>query len=93
MNSELQNVTVWLEANKHTLNIQKSNFVIFHTKQKALGSFPNIQIIDITTKTMIPLEMKNTVKYLGFLTDSNLTWKLHVDYISLKISRLVGIIA
>ena len=37
--------------------------------------------------------MKNTVKYLGFLTDSNLTWKLHVDYISLKISRLVGIIA
>ena len=42
---------------------------------------------------MIPLEMKDTVKYLGLLIDFNLTWKSHVDYISLKISRLVGIIA
>ena len=37
--------------------------------------------------------MKDTVRYLGLLIDSNLTWKSHVDYISLKISRLVGIIA
>ena len=52
-------------VNKHTLNIQKSNFVIFHTKQKALGFISNIKIIDLTTKTVIPLEMKDTVKYLG----------------------------
>ena len=37
--------------------------------------------------------MKDTVKYLGLLIDSSLTWKSHVDYISLKISRRVGIIA
>ena len=93
VNSELQNVCHWLEANKLTLNIQKSNFVIFHTKKKALGFIPNIKIIDLTAKPMIPLEMKDTFKYLGLLIDFNLTWKSHVDYISPKISRLVNIIA
>jgi hypothetical protein len=42
---------------------------------------------------MIPLERKNTVKYLGLMIDSNLSWKSHIDYISLKLSRIVGIIA
>ena len=65
VNSELQNVCHWLEANKLTLNIQKSNFVIFHMKQKALGFIPNSKIIDLTTKTMIPLEMQlNILAYL-----------------------------
>ena len=42
---------------------------------------------------MLPLERKNTVKYLCLMIDSNLSWKSHIDYISLKLSRIVGIIA
>jgi hypothetical protein len=37
--------------------------------------------------------MKSNVKYLGLFIDSNLTWKAHIDYISIKIYRAVGIIA
>ena len=39
------------------------------------------------------LERKTFVKYLGVLIDSNLSWKSHVDYISLKISKTIGIIS
>ena len=33
------------------------------------------------------------IKYLGILTDSNLTWKYHISYITSKISKTIGVIA
>ena len=36
INSELEKVLNWLCANKLTLNIDKSNFVIFHPTQRNL---------------------------------------------------------
>ena len=42
---------------------------------------------------MTSLEHKNYVKYLGVLVDSNFSWRYHIDYISLKISKGVGIIS
>ena len=47
INSELANVHIWLSANKLSLNIEKSNVVIFHTAQ---NEFPKrlyyLQIIN-----------------------------------------------
>ena len=37
VNNELQNRYNWLTANKLTLNIKRSNFVIFHPYQKRLA--------------------------------------------------------
>ena len=39
------------------------------------------------------LERKNFVKFLGILIDCNLKWKHHIDFISLKISKTIGILA
>ena len=39
------------------------------------------------------LECKEYVKYLGVLIDSHLSWKYHVDYIAVKISKIVGVIS
>ena len=36
INSELQKVTIWLHANKLTLNVTKSNYIIFKTPQKKI---------------------------------------------------------
>ena len=36
---------------------------------------------------------KDYVKYLGIIIDANLTWKPHIDYIALKISKTIGIIS
>ena len=38
INIELNNIHIWLCANKLSLNIEKSNFVIFHSPQKKLQS-------------------------------------------------------
>jgi hypothetical protein len=39
------------------------------------------------------LESKDHVKYLGIIIDAKLTWKPHIDYIALKISKTIGIIS
>ena len=37
--------------------------------------------------------MKNYVKYLGILIDKNLSWKIHIDNVATKLSKMVGLIA
>ena len=41
----------------------------------------------------IPLDCKDYVEYFGILTDSILSWKIHIEYIALKIRETVGLIA
>ena len=38
-------------------------------------------------------ECKDHVKYLGFLLDSNLSWKFRIYNVVLKVSRTVGVVA
>ena len=38
----------------------------------------------------VPLDCKEYIKYLGMLIDSNLSWKIHIEYIALKTSKTVG---
>ena len=39
------------------------------------------------------LELKYFVKFPGIVIDCNLKWKLHIDFISLKISKTIGIVS
>jgi hypothetical protein len=45
VNEELFKVYDWLNANKLTLNIKKSNFIIFHLPQQKLRYQINIKIL------------------------------------------------
>ena len=93
VNRELGNVNEWLKANKLSLNIKKSNFVIFRPRQKNMPFIPRFTIFDPVTNTYANLEMKDYVKYLGLMIDSNLSWKYHIESICDKISKSIGIIA
>ena len=93
VNNELEKVSEWLNANKLTLNVKKSNYVIFRPRQKRIPFIPQIKIFNPTLNTRVTLEMKDFVKYLGIMIDSELSWKHHIDFICHKISRSVGIIA
>ena len=79
-------------ANKLSLNTKKSNFVIFRPYQKRIN-------FDVTTKlfddknSLILLQGKYYVKYLGVLIDSTLPWKQHILFISSKISNFLVIIS
>ena len=48
INSELINIHTWLCANKLSLNIEKSNFILFHSPQKKLqDSYFNLNLCRI----------------------------------------------
>ena len=93
VNIELRHLYDWLTASKLTLNIKKSNFVIFHSYQKRLAYQPKIRIFDNERNKYVNLECKDYIKYLGILIDKNLSWKHHIDVIATKISKSVGLIA
>ena len=88
INVELNNIHIWLCANKLSLNIEKSNFVIFHPPQKRLQSH-NFSLA-INNKQ---LKREFCVRYLGILIDSNLNWKDQVEGIVKKIRRSIGILS
>ena len=74
LNSELEKVSNWLMANKLTVNIKKTNYIIFKVRQKQLPSVPfNIRINNET------IERKSHTKFLGVHVDENLNWKEPVN--------------
>ena len=92
VNIELQNLHDWLTSNKLTLNTTKTNLVIFHPYQKRVTYQPNLYIFDNEKNRNVSLESKNYIKHLGVLIDKNLTWKYHIDAITAKISKTIGLI-
>ena len=80
----------WLTANKLTLNIKKTNFVIFRPAQRKLNYLPKIMIFDNDQNKNVALECKEFVRYLGVIIDNNLSWKQYIDHVAIKISRTVG---
>jgi len=81
-----------LTANKLTLNIKKTNFVIFRPAQRKLTYHLKIMIFDNDQNKHVALECKEFVRYLVVIIDNNLSWKRHIDHVAIKISRTVGLI-
>ena len=76
----------WLIVNRLSLNIDKTNFVVFHPYNKPLKQ-------KITLKLhKNAISEKEHVKYLGIMIDSTLTWRAHIDNVSSKISRAIGLL-
>jgi hypothetical protein len=85
MNKELEKLHEWLCINRLSLNISKTNFVIFCAINK-----PKIPITIIINKEAV--DEVQQVKYLGILIDSQLTFKYHIDELNKKISRAIGVL-
>ena len=86
INNELSNVNSWLCANKLSLNIEKSSFVIFHPPQRKILSNFDLMLNEKQ------LRQDQYIKYLGVLIDSNLSWKPQISSVVKKIKRSIGIL-
>ena len=84
LNEELTKVDVWMKSNKLSVNIEKTNYIIFKSNRKTVAT--NFSLC-FGNKL---LEHK-TIKFLGVYINEHLTWKDHISYISKKISKSVGI--
>ena len=47
----------------------------------------------LTTTSLLTRGFKEYVKYLGVMIDNHLSWKHHINYVALKISRNIGILS
>ena len=66
----------WLDANKLALNLDETNFVIFHSPQVSITE-------PITLKfDKKQIHQEKYVKFLGVLIDEHLTWKYHITELS-----------
>ena len=87
MNSELKKVCNWLLANKLSLNLDKTHFMLFSPRQKNVDHLNfNIYLNDS------PIQQVETTKFLGVIIHRNLVWNKHIDQICNKISKSTAII-
>ena len=80
INKELHKLYLWLNVNRLSLNIDKTNYIIFHTYNKPMKEHITIKINKKAIKE------KEFIKYLGVFIDSTLSWKHQISNISKKIS-------
>ena len=81
VNLDMKNLTDWLNANKISLNVQKTELVIFKHQRKKLDSEVNVKL------NRRQLFLTDSVKYLGIKVDKNLNWKHHVSDIVIQLNR------
>ena len=85
INTELHSISQWLKANKLSLNIDKTNFMLFKPKGKRTPAI-NIYIEGHQVHQV------SEAKFLGVILDDNLNWSNHIAYIKRKVAKSVGII-
>ena len=84
VNRELRKVRGWLEANRLALNIDKTNFVIFHSQKRKLCEHIVVKIGNKKIKE------ESHVRFLGVLLDSPLSWEYQLIELSKKLARTTG---
>ena len=88
INSELEKLKEWLQGNKLSLNIDKTN-MIMGTKRK-LTDENGENLLPNFTLDGEPFQHKNVTKYLEVQIYNQLKWKDHIFQVSSKVVRAIG---
>ena len=84
--NELVNLVEWFRANKLSLNLNKTQYMLFTTS-------PGVRLKEINFEVNgnVIARVKKT-KFLGVYIDEKLSWLDHIDHICLKIRKSLGVI-
>jgi hypothetical protein len=80
-NTELMLVYRWFYNNKLSINLAKTNYLVF-----SLRPFNTNCSIYLNNST---IERKTYVKFLGIIIDDRLLWKEHINYLCIKLSHMI----
>ena len=84
VNTYLSIISDWFKANRLSLNIQKTNFMLFGFKHIPITVFRNFHIkID-----SINISSVEITKFLGIIIDEKLKWQHHISYVALKFIKI-----
>ena len=79
LNNELNQLSTWLKANKLSLNVNKTHYILFHrARMKLPDSFLNVHMSNSR------LTQVECCKYLGVILDSKMSWVQHITYVKHK---------
>ena len=85
VNAELEKIINWLNANKLSRNIEKTDFILFRNKSK---KFTNNYKVCMNNHEISEVNSK----FLGVMINNQFNWKNHLDHICTKIAKTIGII-
>ena len=86
LNKDLKDLYEWLCANRLSLNVAKTEFMIFRPPKMKLSG----RVVLTLNRTKIHESTK--IKYLGLILDPRLTWKEHINELSKKLNRSIGML-
>ena len=86
MNTELNDIVVWLNANVVSLNIEKTKYMIFRSVKKRLDQKEKILV-----KGNV-VERVSSVKFVGVMLDQTLSWNHHIQMVKNKLAKSLGIL-
>ena len=84
INEGLSDVHGWLLSNRLAINTDKTKYIIFSYRG-------TVDVSPIRFGGDI-IQQVDSVKFLGMHIDQNLTFSRHIDYVSSKISKTIGMI-
>ena len=87
MNHNLKIFSQWLKANKLSLNVKKTELIIFHPEKTKVDYRVKFKL---NGKRLNPI---STVKYLGVLLDEHLLWTKQVNWVNSKLNQTIGILS
>ena len=85
INDGLSSIQQWLCSNKLSLNVMKTHYMIFTSKNKVIPDI-DVKICDVC------IERVFVTKFLGVLIDSQLNWKKHIEFTCTKLSKFIGVL-
>ena len=86
MNEDLEKLFTWLCANRLSLNVAKTEFIVFKPPRKSLTRRLTLKLNN--TK----LFESKKLKYLGLIVDDRLSWKFHINELTKKLGRSIGVL-
>ena len=86
LNEDLRLIYNWLCANRLSLNVDKTEFVVFRPPRSDSTNRFTLKLNGTT------LYESPKIKYLGLILDKKLSWKHHIFELRKKLSRAVGIL-
>ena len=85
INEELSKICDWLGANKLSLNIVKTKYMLYHSINKRV-IYPKLKINNNN------IDRITQFNFLGVILHERMSWKQHIEHIRLKIAKTIGII-
>lgn len=81
---EIKKMTQWFKANKLSINLEKTKYMLFGNKK--CNTDARISLDGVM------LERVSEIKFLGVMLDEHISWKPQIQHVKLKLAKNIGVL-